>query len=156
MRIYLPSTLSELGAKGGLPPRAVHAVTPALRAALPDEDEEGLEYAAQLLAADDSLDRLDGSVPAGRRRVVVAADVPEVVIDSVDADEDLAPSAVRLTTSVGWDSVACAHVDEPAAEADVVAALGGDEAALERLAERDLLWYDASELERLKAKVSRG
>ena len=73
MRIYLPSTLAELGAKGGLSPRPVHAVTPALRAALPDEDDEGLEYAAQLLAADDSLDRLDGSVPSGRRRVVARA-----------------------------------------------------------------------------------
>ncbi|HEY3438304.1 MAG TPA: hypothetical protein VGK35_11525 [Actinotalea sp.] len=156
MRIYLPSTLAELGVKGGLSPRAVHAVTPALRAALPDEDEEGLEYAAQLLAADDSLDRLDGTAPTGRRRVVVAADVPEAVVDSVDEAGDLAPSTVVLTTSVGWDSVACAHVDEPAAEADVVAALAGDEAALERLAERDLLWYDASELERLAAKVARG
>ena len=77
------------------------------------------------------------------------------MVDSVDADEDLAPSTVRLTTSVGWDDVACAHVDEAAAEPDVVAALGGDAAALERLAERDMLWYDASELERLKAKLAR-
>jgi hypothetical protein len=156
VRIYLPSTLSELGAKAGLAPRVVHAVTPALRAALPDEDEEGLEYAAQLLAADDSLDRLDGSVPQGRRRVVVAADVPEAVVDSVDGDEGHAPSAVRLTTSVGWDGVACAHIDEPAAEADVLAAIGGDEAAGERLAERDLLWYDSSELERLAAQPRKG
>ena len=155
MRIYLPSTLAELAVKGGLSPRRVHAVTPALRSALPDEDEEGLEYAAQLLAADDSLERLDGTTPTGRRRVVVAADVPEAVVDSVEDDEAHAPSAVQLTTSVGWDSVACAHVDEPAAERDVVAALGGDDSAMERLSERDLLWYDASELERLAAKAAK-
>ncbi|WP_149202610.1 DUF6912 family protein [Actinotalea subterranea] len=154
MRIYLPCTLAELGAKAGLSPRVVHAVTPALRAALPDEDEEGLEYAAQLLAADDSLDRLDPTSVGGRRRVVVAADVPAAVVDSVDEGEEHAPSAVRLTTSVGWDDVACAHVDEPAAEGDVVAAAAGDEAALERLAERDLLWYDVSELGRLAVKAN--
>lgn len=151
MRIYLPSSLAELGSRSGLAPRVVHAVTPALRAALPDEDDEGLEYAAQLLAADDSLDALDTGSRAGRRRVVVAADVPDALVDAVDPGEAHAPSAVRLTSTVGWDDVACAHVDEVAAEGDVVAAAGGDEAAAERLAERDLLWYDVSELPRLAA-----
>jgi hypothetical protein len=146
MRIYMPSTLAELASRHGLAPRLVHAVTPALRAELPDEDEEGLEYAAQLLAADDSLGRLDGGGVA-LRRVVVAADVPEAVVESVDAPHP--PSVVQLTTSVGWDDVACAHVDEVAAEADVAAAIGGDEDALERLADRDLLWYDVSEFGRL-------
>lgn len=156
MRIYLPSSLDELAARRSLAPRVVHAVTPALRAALPDEDDEGLEYAAQLLAADDSLDVLDTATRAGRRRVVVAADVPDAVVDALDAAEDgdlHAPSAVRLTSAVGWDDVACAHVDEAAAEDDVVAAAGGDEVALERLAERDLLWYDVSELGRLAKSV---
>ncbi|HWS58522.1 MAG TPA: hypothetical protein VN257_08285 [Actinotalea sp.] len=148
MRIYLPSTLSELGATAGLPPRLVHAVTPALRLALPDEDEEGLEYAAQLLAADDSLERIDHD-RAAPRRVVVAADVPEALVESVEVGEAYVPSLVRLTTTIGWDDVACAHVDERAAEADVRAAVGGDDAAAERLAERDLLWYDVSELGRL-------
>ena len=155
MRIYLPATLAELGVAAGLPARLAHAVTPALRAALPDEDEEGLEYAAQLLAADDSLDLLDGTARGGRRRVVVAADVPEAVVESVEADDAQAPSVVRLTSGVGWDLVACAHVDEPAAEADVVAARGGDDEAVERLAERDLLWYDVTELGRLAGGAQR-
>lgn len=170
MRIYLPSTLDELAASD-LAPRVVHAVTAALRAALPDEDEEGLEYAAQLLAADDSLDRLDRPGVTGRRRVVIAADVPEALVESLhetassDEDDDdpspgvagatdgaaqepveHAPSAVRLTSRITWQRVACAHVDEGAAEKDVAAALTGDEAAVERLAERDLLWFDVSEL----------
>ncbi|WP_182111710.1 MULTISPECIES: hypothetical protein [unclassified Actinotalea] len=153
MRIYLPSSLAELASRGPLAPRVVHAVTPALRAALADEDDEGLEYAAQLLAADDSLDALDTSTRAGRRRVVVAADVPDAVVDALDGDEAHAPSAVRLTSAVGWDDVACAHVDEAAAEDDVVAAAAGDDDATERLAERDLLWYDVSELGRLAAGV---
>lgn len=143
MRIYLPSTFAELDQRHGLAPRLVHAVTPALRAALPDEDEEGLEYAAQLLAADDSLERM-ADRPVARRRVVITADVPEVVVESVD--DAHAASVVRLTTTIGWDDVACAHVDEKAAEGDVTAALDGDDDAMERLAERDLLWYDSSEL----------
>lgn len=148
MRIYVPATFAELDQRHGLAPRLVHAVTPGLRAALPDEDEEGLEYAAQLLAADDSLERL-ADVAAPRRRVVITVDVPEAVVDAVE--DAHAPSVVRLTTTVGWDDVACAHVDEAAAEPDVVAALGGDDDAMERLAERDLLWYDVSELGHLTA-----
>lgn len=148
MRIYLPSSLTELADPEGLTPRVVHAVTPALRAALPDEDEEGLEFSAQLLAADDSLDGLADAPP---RRVVVAADVPQDAVAPLD-DDELAPSAVRLLSAVTWDLVACAHVDEPGAAPDVVAALAGDEEAGERLVERDLLWYDASELAALARK----
>jgi hypothetical protein len=146
VRIYVPASLPELAASTGLTARLVHAVTPALRAALPDEDEEGLEYAAQLLAADDSLDLLHPLAPAARRRVVVAADVPETLVEPVDGDDAHAPSVVRLLGGIGWSDVACAHVDEASAEADVTATLSGDDDAAERLAERDLLWYDVSEL----------
>jgi hypothetical protein len=45
--------------------------------------------------------------------------------------------------------VVCAHVDEPAAKDEVARALDGDDAALDALAERDLLWYDATELARI-------
>lgn len=146
MRIYLPASLPELASSTGLTARLVHAVTPALRAALPDEDEEGLEYAAQLLAADDSLDLLEPLTSPARRRVVVAADVPETLVEQVDDGEAHAPSVVRLLGGIGWADVACAHVDEAAAEPDVTATLSGDDDAAERLAERDLLWYDVSEL----------
>lgn len=155
MRIYLPAILTQLGAAEGLTPRIGHAVTPALRAALPDEDDEGLEYAAQLFAADDSLDVLHGASDRLLRRLVVAADVAESLVEAVVPGEDHAPSAVRLLATVGWDDVACAHVDEPEARADVAAALAGDEDAVERLADRDLLWYDRSELGRL-GETARG
>ena len=59
MRIYLPASLDQLDpASGPLTARRAHAVTPALRAMFSDEDDEGLEYAAQLAAADDSLELL--------------------------------------------------------------------------------------------------
>ena len=147
MRIYLPSTLAELGRPDGLDPRVVHAVTPALRAALPEEDDEGLEYAAQLLAADDSVDRLavDAGAATRWRRVVVAADVSDDVVVPVDDGDEVA-SAMRLLALVPWTEVACAHVDEAEAEGEVRAAAEGDDDAGERLVERDLLWFDVSEL----------
>ena len=42
--------------------------------------------------------------------------------------------------------IVCAHVDEPEAASDIQAVMGGDDDAIERLADRDLLWYDATEI----------
>ncbi|MBB2922944.1 DUF6912 family protein [Cellulomonas cellasea] len=151
MRIYLPATLDELGTSpdpaGGttFAARRAHAVTDALRAALPDEDDEGLEYAAQLAAADDALLRIAAHPGVPELRLVLSADVPDAAVTLATGEDD-APSAVDVTVDVLLRDVACGHVDEPEAAADVRAALTGDASAVERLSERDLLWYDASEL----------
>ena len=153
MRIYLPATPADLprietsaaGVVVALESRRAHAVTAALRAALPDEDDEGLEYSAHLAAGDDSLSLLaeDDAVP--RQRLVLTLEVPDDAVVEVGASEAvLAPSAVQL--AAGSAAVHCLHVDEPDAVADVTGALAGDDAALERLVERDLLWYDALEV----------
>ena len=120
-------------------------VTPALRAALPDEDEEGLEFAAQLAAADDSLLRLAERPSAPHLRLVLAVDVPDAALVAV-VDSDAAPSVAELTVAVALSELVSAHVDELDAAADVERAMTGDEHAVERLAQRHLLWYDASEL----------
>lgn len=156
MRIYLPATTADLASPEGLLPRWAHAVTPALRAALPEEDEEGWELAAMLAAADDSVDLLaaDDSLP---RRLVVAADVEESAVRVPDrGEEDRAPSAVEVTRPVSWTDVVSLHVDEDAAAEDVAAAAVGDEAALDRAAERDLLWYDVTELADLRRELGEG
>lgn len=146
MRIYLPATLDELEPDVlTLTARRAHAVTPALRAVLPDEDDESLEFAAQLAAADDSLALLARRPDAPRLRLVVSVDVPDRAVVSV-TDPDELPSAVDLLDDLGREDVACVHVDEPEAEADVRRAVDGDETALEALDERDLLWYDSTEL----------
>ena len=75
----------------------------------------------------------------------MSVDVADAAVVTVSDDDDV-PSAVELTRAVPQSDVICAHVDEPAAAADVALAAGGDEAAAERLDERDLLWYDASEI----------
>jgi hypothetical protein len=121
-----------------------HAVTPALRELFPDEDDEGLEYAAQLAAADDSLERVGNAPEAPRLRVVLPADVDEAAVTVLDDDE--VPSAVSLASPVPLPAVVCALVDEPSAADDVAAAVTGDDDAVERLDDRDLLWYDATEL----------
>jgi hypothetical protein len=146
VRIYLPASLDQLDpAAGPFTARRAHAVTPALRALFPDEDDEGLEFAAQLAAADDSLELLATRPDVPQLRLVVSVDVPDAAIQPVTDDEDV-PSAVELVSAVEQADVICAHVDEPGAAPDVVLAAGGDEAAVDRLDERDLLWYDASEL----------
>jgi len=155
MRIYLPATLDLLaGARSAadgrttldLAPGRAHTVTAALAAALPDEDQEGLEYSAHLAAADDSLALLALAPGAPRLRLVLTLEVPGgAVVDAPGDAAVLTPSAVDVAAVTGARLV-CAHVDEPEAAADVAATLAGDDAAVERLVERDLLWYDATEL----------
>lgn len=162
VRLYLPATLDELDdlLHGRAPlaaPRRAHAVTPGLVALLPDEDEEGVEFAAQLMAADDALVLLASRPQAVGLRLVVTVEVPDsaVAVDggagAGDAPgvDDEAASLVQLLEPATLDDVVCAHVDEPAARDEVARALQGDDAALDAIAERDLLWYDATELDRI-------
>jgi len=144
VRIYLPATLDEIGPGLALAERRAHAVTPALRALLPEEDDEGLEYVAQVTAADDAVGLLAVRPGAPRLRVVVAADVPD---GEVTEDPAEPPTAVVVAGAVRLAEVVCLLVDEPEAVADVVGAVGGDQAARDRLDERDLLWYDVSEID---------
>lgn len=157
VRLYLPATLDELDdlIRGDAPlaaPRRAHAVTPALTALLPDEDEEGVEFAAQLMAADDALVLLAARPDAPGLRLVVTVEVADSAVrdgapDDADGGvDDEAASLVTLAEPVVLDDVVCVHVDEPAAKDEVARALDGDDAALDSLAERDLLWYDATEL----------
>ncbi|QQO78302.1 hypothetical protein [Actinomyces sp. HMT897] len=156
MRVYLPATAADLTAPA-LSPRTAHAATAALAAALPEEDQEGLEVSASLCAADSSLVRLSRPEADGLadRRVVIAADVVPEHVRELAPDEDVLPGTVQVTAPVPWDDVASLLVDEAAAEADVRAARGGDEAAFERAAEADLLWYDVCEREHLAAGLTR-
>ncbi|MFD6178674.1 MULTISPECIES: DUF6912 family protein [unclassified Isoptericola] len=171
MRIYVPATLDELegaavaagGARWDLPARRAHAVTPALVRELADEDEESREYEAFLAAADDSLARIAARRGVAPLRVVVSLDVPDAAVAAADDAEE--PSAVDVGALDGV-AVVAVHVDEPEAAADVRAVLaaadeendaertGGDgalsedalDAALQRVTDRDLLWYDPTEI----------
>ena len=150
-------------------PRRAHAVTGELAATLPDEDPESLEYVAALNAADDSLALIAGRTDAPHQRVVVTVEVPDPVVDVAPADGDddeAVASEVAVTSTVDDVAIVCVHVDEAAAAADIAAVLAaadeesdaesvtehGEESdtaldqALQRVTDRDLLWYDWSEL----------
>lgn len=162
MRIYLPATSEDLRHPEGLSPRAAHALTAALRQALPEEDDDGLADSALLAAADDSIALLRGAPAAAPLRVVVAADVPDrdVTVPRLERPwrpgDDRLPSAVDVTVSVPWRDVASIHVDEAAATADVAAAVAApeDAEALDRAAEHDLLWHDIIERPTLAAALA--
>ena len=127
VRIYGPATTSSLASlvtEGRLTgPVRAHAVTEAQRAAWPDGDDEGWEYAALMAAAADSAGlRGPGDAP---RRMVLAADVGAVTPAGGD-DATLVEAAGDLL----WKHLASAHVDTVDDAAD----------------DDDLAWYATQEI----------
>ncbi len=163
MRVYVPLTLSGLAearrtGQLGTGPLVAHAVTPALREWYLSDDIEELEYAALNRAALASLRLVAADPGAPRRRVVVAADVPDGAA-TVDPDRGLDPSAlgeVRLAGPLPLAKAASVHVDSADAEADVAAAAGalaaadgGDDDAqfvVDGAEDHELLWYATQEI----------
>jgi hypothetical protein len=163
VRVYLPATTTVLRAlvdEGVLPgPHTGFAVTPQMRRfyAVSDAeaDDEELEYAALLAAARASLRLIDIDPLAARRRVVVAADVPDAAVRPLD-DEDAEPGAVRVDADVRLRDVASAHIDGAEAEDDVRAAvavvleadLGSDDAqfVVDQAEGHELGWYATQEI----------
>jgi hypothetical protein len=159
MRVYLPSTLPELAdilAKGeaGPAPLRAFAVTPALRESYTSGDDEELEYAAMLAAARQSLRLLDADSAAPRRRVVLAADVPDARVSWQAYDDE--PAAVLVGAPVEVRVIAAGHVDDLEAVPDVTAAAdallaadaGDDDAsfAVDSAEAHELAWYATQEL----------
>ncbi|WP_436705163.1 DUF6912 family protein [Geodermatophilus sp. CPCC 205761] len=161
--MYLPATTSVLrtlvddGRLAG--PHTAFAVTPGLREfyAVSDAgaDVEELEYAALLTAARASLRLIDVDPTAARRRVVVAADVPDSAVSDVE-NPDADRGAVRVTADLALRDVASAHIDGADAEDDVRAAvgvvleadLGSEEAqfAVDQAEGHELAWYATQEI----------
>jgi hypothetical protein len=162
MRVYLPSTLPDLVnilAKGeaGTVPLLAFAVTPALREAYASGDEEELEYVAMLAAARQSLRLLDADITAPRRRVVLAADVPDAQVSWRAYDDE--PATVQVSAPVPVTAIAAGHVDELDAVPDVTAAAdavtaadaGDDDASftVDSAEAHELAWYATQELQYL-------
>jgi hypothetical protein len=164
VRVYLPGTAATLRAlleAGRLtPPLTGFAVTPALREWYLDDDVEALEYAAMLEAARASLRLLDADASVARRRVVVAAEVPQPALQIRD-DRDR--GVVEIVDAVPLAAVASVHVDDADAEPTVraaaeavVAADLGDEDAQERVDDAEgyeLSWYANQEIGTLLAQL---
>lgn len=160
MRVYLPATAAELRMlldDGALPAGlTAFAATPGLREWYTDDDVEELEYAALLEAARGSLRLLDADPSVPRRRIVVAADVPDA---DATVRDDLDRGVVRLATAVPLSEVAAVHVDDSDAEQvvavaaeSIIAADLGDETAQERVDDAEgfeLAWYATQEIAQL-------
>lgn len=158
MRVYLPATsvelraLHESGSVAG-PPFTAFAVTPGLREWYLDDDAEALEYAAMTEAARASLRLLDAEPEAARRRVVLAADVPDA---AVEVRDDLDRGVVQVREALPVSAVASVHVDDADAEPIVAAAAEaivaadlGDPQAQERTDDAEgfeLAWYATQEI----------
>lgn len=121
-RIYVPLDAAALDALAADGHRAsvAFAVTPEVRALIPDADEELYEHLAVQMAA---------AACAGERIVLAAADVKPELVHEV---REGATGQVALDAPVVARTVACFLVGDPG---DVVT----DDADVE------LSWYDASE-----------
>ena len=163
VRVYLPATttvLRTLVDEGVLTGQhTAFAVTDVLRQhyAVSDAgaDGEELEYAALLAAARASLRLLDVDPLAPRRRAVVAADVADDAVASLD-EPHIEAGAVRVSADIGLREVASVHVDGADAEEDVRAAvgvvleadLGSDDAqfVVDQAEGHELAWYATQEI----------
>ena len=163
MRVYLPATLPGLAgllreAEIGPAPLRAFAVTPALREWYASGDLEELEYIAMTHAARASLRLLGAEPHAPRRRVVLAADIPDEQVGTTAAGFD-EPTQVEVLVPVPLERVVSGHIDDEVAMADVakaVAALpaadsGDDDArfVVDGAEGHDLLWYASQELPHL-------
>ncbi|TDB95305.1 hypothetical protein [Actinomadura sp. 7K534] len=169
MRVYLPSTLTLLAGvhaakEIGPAPLAAHAVTPALREWYAGGDLEELEYAAMSAAARASLRLLAADPAVPRRRVVLAAEVPDDRVARPRGDAAVGGgdrALVEVSAAVPWTWIASGHVDDADAAADIAAAAqalpaadaGDDDAAftVDGADGHELLWYATQELPHLLA-----
>jgi hypothetical protein len=159
MRVYLPSTLPALAGMllaAQIGPSGVlgFAVTPALREWYSSGDIEELEYVAMTQAARSSLRLLMADPDAPRRRVVLAAELPDEQVIGVAGFDD--PALVEIKPPVALADIVSGHIDDPTAADDVRAAVtalpaadsGDDDArfVVDGAEGHELLWYAAQEL----------
>ena len=133
-RIYIPlnaSGLRRLGADGELggAPFLAHAVTEAVEASAPAEDQDMWEYTALNDAAESSGSLLTAGES---RRIVAAADVTPDLVGPAPPGDSTAESTVSISDSVALKRIASFHVGEGTSRNGEL--------------DDDLLWYDVTEL----------
>jgi hypothetical protein len=157
VRAYLPVTLTSLARvieAGQLegPDLTGYGVTPSLREWYAEGDTEELEYVALSHAARASLRLLAVDADAPRRRVVLAADVPDGDVHALHGAD---AAAVLIATAVPLRYVVSAHVDDVEAATDVAAAVAALDAAdagddnaqfiIDSVEDHELQWFAAQE-----------
>lgn len=160
IQVYIPATLAmlqQLVTDGSLWPvnGTAFAVTPALREAYAEGDDDELADVALREAALASLRLVAADATTRPRRAVLSAEV-DVGESGATHRPDLDDAVVRLGAPVSIDQVVAAYVDNAAAEPDVVRAieaidaadLGDEDAELVvgDAQDHDLAWYANQEL----------
>ena len=147
MYVFLPCTVPALAAlldAGRLEGEALTAFTAEPG---PGGDPEEAEYDAMYAAADASLGLLAQDPEAPRRRVVLAAEMPDHVVEHEARHAD-GVARVGVRGGVPYKKLKSAHVDDAAAAADIARAAAdpGSEAAEEAASEHELMWFAVQEL----------
>ncbi|MFD3687317.1 DUF6912 family protein [Nocardiopsis sp. NPDC058631] len=148
MYVFLPSTMPALTAlleEGRLEgaPLTAFAADPG-----PDGDAEEAEYEAMYAAAEESLALLAADTGAPRRRVVLAANMPDAVVERHGSATG-GVVRVSVTAAVPYKKLASAHVDDAAAEPDVAAA--AEDPGSGAADDHELMWFAVQELRHLVA-----
>ena len=143
MYVFLPSTIPALAAlldEGRLEgaPLTAFAADPG-----PSGDAEEAEYDAMYAAAQESLGLLTAAPEAPRRRVVLAAEMPDHIVEH-EARHAEGVARVSVTASVPYKKLKSAHVDDADAKADIAEAAA--DPASEAADEHELMWFAVQEL----------
>lgn len=146
MYVFLPSTVPALAAlldEGRLEGTPLTAFT---ADAGPDGDSEEAEYAAMYAAAEASLRMLAADPAAPRRRVVLAAEMPDRAIEH-EARHGADVAQVLLQGAVPYKRLKSVHVDDPDVAEDIAeAAADPDSDAAE---DHELMWFAVQEARHL-------
>ncbi|RKS05341.1 hypothetical protein DFP74_0936 [Nocardiopsis sp. Huas11] len=141
MYVFLPSTLPALA--GVLDTGRADGTTAFAADPGPDGDTEEAEYDAMYAAAEASLELLAADPDAPRRRVVLAAEMPDHLVERRGG---AGPNVVRVSVGepVPYKKLASAHVDDEAAADDIAAGEAED---------HELLWFAVQELRHLVGDI---
>ena len=142
MYVFLPSTIPALAAlldEGRLEGAPLTAFSAAPG---PGGDSEEAEYDAMYAAAEESLRLLADAPEAPRRRVVLAAEMPDHIVEHEARHTD-GVARVSVTASVPYKKLKSAHVDDADAAADIAKA--ADDPASEAADDHELMWFAVQE-----------
>ncbi|WP_017604649.1 DUF6912 family protein [Nocardiopsis alkaliphila] len=152
MYVFLPSTVPALAAlleEGRVEgtPLTAFVADPGV-----EGDSEEAEYAAMYAAAEESLRMLAADPEAPRRRVVLAAEMPDRIIEH-RAHQGEGVARVSVLGAIPYKKLKSVHVDDVDAAEDVAEAV--EDPASEAVEGHELMWFAVQELRYLVEEARR-
>ncbi len=146
MYVFLPSTLPALAALLDAGRLEGEDLTAFAADPGPGGDPEEAEYDAMYAAADASLTLLARDAGAPRRRVVLAAEMPDHVVGHEARHAD-GVTRVSVRGGVPYKKLRSAHVDDGSAAPDIAEAVADPGSGAS--GEHELMWFAVQELRHL-------